>query len=83
LTFAECLWRPNIGCEHTEVGGVSALTTVINSAGTDFIYLFYKHSMQALVHGWQKHTAKADDYAEKYCFVSENLLYQTVFLCSL
>ena len=35
-------------------------------------------SMQALVHCQQECTANDDAYPEKYCFVAENVLYQTV-----
>jgi len=31
---------------------------------------FYKHSMQALVHHWQKCTANDSDYVEKIAFHS-------------
>ena len=43
----------------------------------------YKHSMQPLIHYWQKYIANGGDYAEKESFVAKNLLYQTVLLCSL
>ena len=46
------------------------MATVVTSTGTDF----YKHSMQAFVHCWQKYTASGGDYAEKQCFVAGNVL---------
>ena len=42
----------------------------------------YERSMWALVHCWQKCRANGGDYAEKQCFVAENVLHQTVLLCS-
>ena len=48
------------------------------------IYMyFYKYSMQALTHYWQKGTANGGGYVEKQCFVAENLLCQILLLCSL
>jgi len=44
---------------------------------------FYEHSMQSLVHLWQKWTANGDHDIIKYCFVAENLVSQIVLLCSL
>jgi len=38
--------------------------------------------MQALVNCWQKCMANGGDYAEKQCFVDENVFYQTVLLYS-
>ena len=60
---------------------VSAEATVVvtTSAGTRFC----KCSMQALVHHWRPYTAKGSAYVEKYCFASENFLYQIALLCSL
>ena len=51
----------------------------VTSPGADC----YMHGTQALVHLWQKCTANGDNYVEKDCSVAENLLYQTVLLCSL
>jgi len=34
--------------------------------------------LQAWHGGWQKYIANCGDYIEKYCFVTENLLYQVV-----
>ena len=50
------------GCEHSEVvGGVfQQWQQQVTSTGADF----EKHSMQALVHCWQKWTANSSDYAE-------------------
>jgi len=39
----------------------AALEQWVTCTGADF----YKHSVQALVHHWQKCTANADDYVEK------------------
>ena len=44
---------------------------------------FYECGMQALDHCWWKWTANGGGYAEKQCFVAENLLYQTVLFLSL
>jgi len=48
-------------------------------AGADF----YDHGMQDLFHHWQKCGANGGDNTGKYCFVAENLLFQTVLLCFL
>ena len=54
LMLAEHWWRPNSGCEHSKaVGGVFQQWQQkrwVTSTGTDF----YKCSMEALVHQWQK-----------------------------
>ena len=42
----------------------------VTSAGADF----YKHSMQAPVHGYWRYIVNDGDYVEKWCFVAENLL---------
>ena len=52
--------------------------TVVTSSGADF----YKWVMKALVHHWQECIANGGDYAAKWCFVAENLLYHLVLLCS-
>ena len=82
-TLAERLWRPNSRCEHSEaVSGAFQQCPQqqwVNSTGTDF----YKHGMQTLVYCWWKCIANGGGYAEKQCFVSENLLYRIVLLCSL
>ena len=81
----ECLWRPNSGCEHSEVvGGVFqqwwvAVTVVVISVGADF----YEYGIQSPVHCWGRCIASGGDYVKKYCFAMGNLLYQTVLLCSL
>ena len=80
--FAEHLWRPNSGCEHSEVVG-GALQhwwqqQWATSTGADC----YEHGVQVLVYCWQKCTANGGDYAEKQCFVAENLLNQILLLCS-
>ena len=79
LMLAECLLRPNSGCEHSEaVGGAfRQWWRWFTSTGTDF----YELSMQALVHRWWKCTGKGGNYVERQCFVVENLLYQIVLLC--
>ena len=45
------------------------------STGADF----YEHSMQALVHCWQKCIVSSGGCVEKQGFVAENLLNQTVY----
>ena len=77
LTLAQCLWRPNSGCEPKE-WCISAVVTM----GHLCWCRFYKRSMQALVHCWKKYTANDGDYVEKQCFVAENLLYQIAVFCS-
>ena len=83
LMLGECLWRPNSGCEHSEVeGGIFQQWWQgqwVTLDGEDF----NEHGMQAFVHHWQKCVANGDDYIEKKCFVAENLLYQILLLCSL
>ena len=44
---------------------------------------FYEYSMEDLVHCWQKGIDNTGDCVEKWCFAVENLLCQTVLLCSL
>ena len=44
---------------------------------------FYKHGMQAFVHHLQKFMASGGEYIEKERFVTKNLPYQMVLLCSL
>jgi len=78
LVLSERLWKPNSGCEHSEVGG-SALQQRSQwgtSTGADY----YSHSIQALVHHWWKRIANGDDCVEKESFVTENLLYQSVMV---
>jgi len=43
----------------------------------------HEHTMQALVHLWQKCTANGSDCVEEQCFVAVNLHYQAVLFCSL
>ena len=80
LTLAECLWRPNSGCEHSEaVGGAFQQWQQwhwITSTDTHF----YEQGMQVLVHCWWKCIANGSDYVEKQGFVAENLLYQRVIV---
>jgi len=59
----------------------SAITAAVKQRVTSASADFYKHSMQA--HHWQKCTANGGDYAEKQCFVAENLLHQIALLCPL
>ena len=70
-TVAEHLWRPNIGCEHSEaVGGVVQQwwhQQWLTSAGADF----YDHGMQAFVQDWQQCIANGADYVAEQCFVTE------------
>ena len=72
-TLAECLWRPNSGCECSElVSDTFQLRQLrVTSTGVDF----YDCGMQALACHWWKYISNGDDYAEKECFVAENLLY--------
>ena len=60
----ECFWRPISGFEHSEVVGGAFQQwqkqwITFASAG------FYKQSMQALVHHWQKCIANGGNYVEK------------------
>jgi len=83
LTLAKCLWRVSSGCEPSElVGGVFQQWRQwqwVTTAGADL----YECSMHYHVHHWQKCISNSGDYVEEQCFVAENLLYQTVLLCSL
>jgi hypothetical protein len=58
---------------------IAAVRKWVTSIGADF----YKLSMQALVHRCQKCIASCGDYAERKCFVAENLLYPMALLCTL
>jgi hypothetical protein len=58
---------------------IRAVKQWVTSAGADF----YECGMQAPVHRWRKCIANSGDYAEKWCFVAKNLLYQIVLLRSL
>ena len=58
---------------------VVVTATVATSTGADC----YECSMQALVYCWQKCIANGHVCIKKWYFVAENLLYQTVLLCSL
>ena len=61
--LAECFWRSNSECEHSEaVGGAfQQWWGWVTSTGADF----YKYGMQALVHHWRKCIACYGHYAEK------------------
>ena len=63
LTLAECWWRPNSGCEHSEMvgGAFQHWWQQITSTGADF----YECGMQALVHRWWKCIARGGGYVEK------------------
>jgi len=78
--LAKCLWRPKSGRDHSEVVGdvFQPWQQQVTSAGADC----YEHGMQAHVHRWGTRIANAGDYAEKQCFVAENLLNQILLLCS-
>ena len=56
-----------------------AMKQWVISAGANF----YEHSMQALIHGWQKCRANDGHYRKEWCFVAENFLYKIVLLFSL
>jgi len=56
---AECLWRANSGCEHSEA--FQHWQQQVTSAGADI----YKCGMQALAHHWQKCIASGSDCVEK------------------
>ena len=58
--FAECLWRPNTGCQHSEVV-VGVLQQWQQWVTSDF----YEHGRQALIHHWWKCIANDGEYAEK------------------
>ena len=77
--FAECLWSPNSGCEHSEAAGATFQQWQQQVTSTDAD--FYKCSMHALVQSWC--IANGADYVKKQCFVAKNVLYQIVLLCSL
>ena len=80
LMLAELLWR-NSGCEHSDV-----VSDVFQQWQQQFISIgvdLYEHSMQALVHHWYKCIANSGDYVQKLILITENLLYQILFLCSM
>ena len=81
--LAECFWRPNSGCEHSEaVGGAFQQwwkRQWVTCAGVDV----YELGMQILVHSWQKCIAGGGDYTEKLSSVAEKMPYQMVLLYSL
>jgi len=62
LMLAECFWRPNSGCEHSEaVGGVfQQWWQQVTFIGADC----YEHSMLALFHHWWKCIANGGYYVE-------------------
>ena len=74
LTLAEHWWRANSGHEHSE--GVSGAFQQQQQQVTSADAHICKHSMQALVHPWQK--CMVVTAGKKYCFVAANVLYQTV-----
>ena len=78
LMLAECLWRPNSGCEQSEVvGGVfQQWWQWVTSSGAHS----HECSLQVLVHRYQKFIGSSGDYVEKWCFVEENLFYQIVIV---
>ena len=61
------------------LGGAFQLevTSHCHPSGADF----YKYSMQALVHCWQKCIANGGGYIENDCLEAENVLYQICALC--
>mgnify|MGYP001857242594 CR=1 FL=1 len=63
---AESLWRSNSRCQHSEVtgGALQLWWQWVTSVGADF----YKCSMQALIHNWQKCIVNGDDYVGKIVF---------------
>ena len=63
---------------HSAAATTAWLTRHVPDSHVDF----YGHSMQALIHCWQKCTVNNGD-CWKITFTAENFLYQIVFLCSL
>ena len=63
INACEHLWRPNHGCEHSEVMGGDFLQGQqgVNSTHADF----YEQGIQALVHHWQKWLTNSSNYVEK------------------
>ena len=85
IARAECLWRPNRGCEYSETEScISAVATMTwkKSHVSDSHADFYEHGTQILVHCWWKCIANGGGHVEKYS-VAVNLLCQMVSLCSL
>ena len=70
LMLADCLWRSNRGCEHSEAAGGAFWQwwqwQWVSSIGADF----YKHSTQALGHCWWKGTTNGGDCVEKECLLN-------------
>ena len=65
LMLAEHLWRPNSGCEHSEVVGGAFQQWWQQQWVTSTGAGFDEHGMQALVHCWWKCIANGGDYVEK------------------
>ena len=64
LMFAECLWRPNDGSEHSEAASGAFQQwwqrQLVTSSGANV----YKCGMQALVHHWRKRSGNGGDCVE-------------------
>jgi len=82
LKLDVCLWRPNGGCEHSEVVGGAfqqwEQQQWVTSAGADF----EECGIQALVHCWWMHSWWWW-LCWKTVVLAENLPYQIVLLSSL
>ena len=82
-TLAECFWRPNSGCEHSEVlCGVfhhwwQQQWQWVTSTGAEIC----ERGRQILGLRWQKCITNGGYYVGKWCSVAENLLYQIVLFC--
>ena len=84
LTFSGACWR--CGCEHSKQGGgaFQRQWQQYERQATFWTAMHSGHTMKWRTF-WSAHPHKlADvgDYAENQCFVAENSLYHTVFLCS-
>ena len=78
LMLAEILWRSNSGCEHS---GVFQQWWQWQWSPL-LVQILMSKICKLLFFAGKKYMANGGDYVEEQCFVTENLLYQTV-LCSL
>ena len=67
--LAECLWRPNSGCEHSKAVEWCIIAVAKVMLKTSHVLVsyraFYEHSTQALFHHQQKCIANGGDGVEK------------------
>ena len=76
-TFAECLWSPTSGCDHS-VFQKWWQQQWVTSACVDFC----DFNLLTLIYSWWKCIANGGDHVENKCSVAENLLCQIVLFVS-